>query len=78
MLSVKWRQFCLGLNVLTIQARMIIFLCSGRYQRGALTFFAINMKNDSAETLYFSGILSMQNVDVYMLTPGDADGLLSK
>ena len=76
MLSVKWRQFFLGLNVLTIEA--IIFLCSGRYQRGALTFFAINMKNDSAETLYFSGILSMQNVDVYMLTPGDADGLLSK
>ena len=49
-----------------------------QYPDGAVTVYALSMHQTDADTLQFSGDLAQQDVDVYLLTPGDSDGVLSK
>ncbi|KAI0215931.1 Hyaluronoglucuronidase [Lamellibrachia satsuma] len=51
---------------------------SPRYQPGAITLYALNVNVNDSTTIIVKGALSMQKVDVYLLTPGDKDGMLSK
>lgn len=51
---------------------------SSRYGPGAITLYALNVNVNDSTTITVKGALSMQKVDVYLLTPGDKEGLLSK
>ncbi|KAK2183655.1 hypothetical protein NP493_301g02069 [Ridgeia piscesae] len=51
---------------------------SSRYGAGAITLYALNVNVSDSTTITVKGALSLQRVDVYLLSPGDKEGLLSK
>jgi len=53
-------------------------LYSSRYGAGAITLYALNVNVSDSTTIRMKGALSLQRVDVYLLSPGDKEGLLSK
>ena len=56
---------------------MSVFFPSLQYSRGSLTIFGVNLKNQT-EVVTFDPTLANQKVDLYVLTPGGQDGLLSR
>ena len=50
---------------------------SGRYKPGAVTLFALSVSKNETTVINFSQNLG-QTVDVYLLSPGGSDGLLSQ
>ena len=49
-----------------------------QYQSGSVTLYALNMHQTEADTLQLSGGMAQQDVDVFLITPGDSGGILSK
>ena len=60
--------------------KICFFYCifSQKYVAGSITVFGLSVKTQDVETLTFTGDLSKQKVDVYLMTPDGPDGLLSR